>query len=220
MCNDKRGLGAPPKPDVTKKVSTTPHISWKRERKVFKSHRKFVNDALPASRVQPRWAPKTNTQSPSLTSRSTPLYIQCNFETFVQCNCPHISDIPLWNNILLSLLLLRSRSTRTCSNYMIRSHALCSFVLNCKNFRMEMDLYMMNYLIFDGIDILCWMVKSQDGDGTVSTKELGAVMRSIGENFEADGAVFNFLDVQGLWWQKRSWLTWLRWGKTFLSTSD
>ena len=41
-------------------------------------------------------------------------------------------------------------------------------------------------------------MKSQDGDGTVSTKELGAVMRSIGENFEADGAVFNFLDVQGL----------------------
>ena len=27
--------------------------------------------------------------------------------------------------------------------------------------------------------------ESQDGDGTVSTKELGAVMRSIGENYKS-----------------------------------
>ena len=60
---------------------------------VFKSRRKFVNDAWPASRVRPRWAPRTSTPSPSLTSRWTPLYIQCNFETFVQCNCQHNSDI-------------------------------------------------------------------------------------------------------------------------------
>ena len=33
MCNDKRGLGAPPKPDVTKKVSTT-----QRERGRYSNH--------------------------------------------------------------------------------------------------------------------------------------------------------------------------------------
>ena len=58
-----------------KGFNNTTYFLQKGEAKVFKSHRKFVNDALPAPPARPRWAPRTSTPSPSLTSRWTPLYL-------------------------------------------------------------------------------------------------------------------------------------------------
>ena len=57
------------------------------EKKVFKSRRKFVNDAWPASRARPRWAPRTSTPSPSLTSRWTPLYLCAILKPLYSAQC-------------------------------------------------------------------------------------------------------------------------------------
>ena len=170
MCNDKRGLGAPPKPDVTKKVSTTLHTFCK-DRRMYSNCTGSLSTMLGLRLV----LGLDERQGQVLRLHHWPAGGQiCTFVQFwslctVQLSTyfRHLNESEkpalLLNNILLSLLLFRSRSTRTCSNYMIRleekSHTICSFALNCK--------------------------KSQDGDGTVSTKELGAVMRSIGENYKS-----------------------------------
>ena len=62
------------------------------------------------------------------------------------------------------------------------------------------------------------MVKSQDGDGTVSTKELGAVMRSIGENYKS---FWQFIiGSKGVMMTEEELADMVEVGKDFLSTSD
>ena len=62
------------------------------------------------------------------------------------------------------------------------------------------------------------MVKSQDGDGTVSTKELGAVMRSIGENYKSFWRLI--IGCKGVMMTEEELADMVEVGKDFLSTFD
>ena len=62
------------------------------------------------------------------------------------------------------------------------------------------------------------MVKSQDGDGTVSTKELGAVMRSIGENYKSFWQ--SMIGCKGVMMTEEELADMVEVGKDFLSTFD
>ena len=66
------------------------------------------------------------------------------------------------------------------------------------------------------------MLKSQDGDGTVSTKELGAVMRSIGENYKSfwQFPTFWLYRCIGVMMTEEEMADMVEVGKYFLSTSD